>query len=84
MRLAGHPGPDRRGVAQGVATGCERSLGLASEQAGAIRLLNEWGGQPLPVSASSWHDGRLNLRLSGARSVVDEAFARLANEHDAR
>jgi hypothetical protein len=32
----------------------------------AIRKLNEWGGQPLPVSASCWHDGVLALRLSGA------------------
>jgi glycolate oxidase FAD binding subunit len=43
----------------------------------ALRRLNEWGGQPLPVSASSWHDGVLTVRLSGARSAVDAARKRI-------
>jgi glycolate oxidase FAD binding subunit len=46
----------------------------------ALRRLNEWGGQPLPVSASSWHDGVLTVRLSGARSAVDAARARIGGE----
>jgi glycolate oxidase FAD binding subunit len=40
----------------------------------AIRRLNEWAGQPLPVSASCWHDGALALRLSGAGAAVDYAI----------
>jgi glycolate oxidase FAD binding subunit len=40
----------------------------------AIRKLNEWAGQPLPVSASCWHDGVLALRLSGAGAAVDHAI----------
>ena len=46
----------------------------------ALRRLNEWGGQPLPVSASSWHDGVLTVRLSGARSAVDAARKRIGGD----
>ena len=28
--------------------------------------MNEWGGQPLPISASAWVGGELRVRLSGA------------------
>jgi glycolate oxidase FAD binding subunit len=42
--------------------------------------LNEWGGQPLPLSASCWHDGVLALRLSGARAAVDAARRTLGGE----
>jgi glycolate oxidase FAD binding subunit len=43
----------------------------------AIRRLNEWAGQPLPVSASCWHDGVLAVRLSGANAAVDAAIRSL-------
>jgi glycolate oxidase FAD binding subunit len=43
----------------------------------AIRRLNEWAGQPLPVSASCWHGGVLALRLSGANAAVDAAIRSL-------
>jgi glycolate oxidase FAD binding subunit len=46
----------------------------------AIRKLNEWGGQPLPVSASCWLDGVLTLRLSGAQAAVDAAVRSLGGE----
>jgi glycolate oxidase FAD binding subunit len=46
----------------------------------AIRNLNEWGGQPLPVSASCWHDGVLALRLSGANAAVDNAIRTLGGD----
>lgn len=49
-------------------------------QAQALRSLNEWSGQPLPLSASAWWDGMLVLRLSGARAAVDSAMARLGGE----
>ncbi|MGZ3254019.1 MAG: glycolate oxidase subunit GlcE, partial [Burkholderiaceae bacterium] len=42
-------------------------------QAEAIRRLNEWGGQPLPISASAWIDGVLSVRLSGAQAAVNAA-----------
>jgi glycolate oxidase FAD binding subunit len=46
----------------------------------AIRNLNEWAGQPLPVSASCWHDGVLALRLSGANAAVDAAIRSLGGD----
>jgi glycolate oxidase FAD binding subunit len=47
----------------------------------AIRNLNEWAGQPLPISASCWHDGVLALRLSGANAAVDNAIRTLGGAH---
>lgn len=55
----------------------ETTLVFACDAAEAIRRLNEWGGQPLPVSASFWHDGQLYLRLSGARAAVEAAAGKL-------
>jgi len=57
---------------------CTVQLHLNEDE--ALRRLNEWGGQPLPVSASSWHDGVLTVRLSGARSAVDAARKRIGGE----
>ncbi|MDN4053244.1 glycolate oxidase subunit GlcE [Massilia sp. YIM B02763] len=51
----------------------ETTLRFAMDEAQAIRKLNEWGGRPLPISASCWHDGMLSLRLSGARAAVEDA-----------
>jgi glycolate oxidase FAD binding subunit len=58
----------------------ECTVQLQVNQGEALRLLNEWGGQPLPVSASSWHDGVLTVRLSGARSAVDAARRRIGGD----
>ena len=55
----------------------ERTLVFTLGEGEAIRRLNEWGGQPLPVSASFWHDGKLWLRLSGARAAVEAAHGKL-------
>lgn len=43
----------------------------------ALRQLSRWNSQPLPLSASSWQDGRLQVRLSGARAAVQAACAKL-------
>ncbi len=51
----------------------ETTLRLEMSEIDAIRRLNEWGGQPLPLSASCWHEGILLLRLSGAQAAVDAA-----------
>jgi len=59
---------------------CETSIAFAVSEIDALRMLNEWGGQPLPVSASCWHDGALTVRLSGARAAVDAAVRRLGGE----
>ena len=50
------------------------------DEAAAIRKLNEWGGQPLPLNASAWWEGTLVVRLSGAVAAVQAAQARLGGE----
>lgn len=45
----------------------------------ALRILNEWAGQPLPLSASCWigsanSDGQLTIRLAGAAAAVKAAI----------
>ena len=49
-------------------------------QAQALKCLNEWGGQPLPLSASAWWDETLVLRLSGAAAAVQAAHVSLGGE----
>ena len=49
-------------------------------QAEAVKQLNLWGGQPLPISASCWHQGRLTVRLSGARAAVDAAVQKMGGD----
>ncbi len=56
------------------------TLRLEAEQADAIRRLNEWGGQPLPLNASAWWDGMLVLRLSGAVAAVGSAALGIGGE----
>ena len=56
------------------------TLRLELDAASAIRRLNEWGGQPLPLHASAWWEGTLVLRLSGAAAAVNAAFAKIGGE----
>jgi len=58
----------------------ETTLRFAMSEIDAIRKLNEWGGQPLPLSGSCWVDGVLALRLSGAQAAVDAAVKSLGGE----
>ncbi|CAE6795746.1 glycolate oxidase subunit GlcE [Paraburkholderia haematera] len=46
----------------------------------AVRKLNEWAGQPLPITASSWHEGMLTIRLEGATAAVRAACSALGGE----
>ena len=55
----------------------EQTLVFEIGEGEAITRLNQWGGQPLPISASFWHDGQLWLRLSGARAAVEAARGKL-------
>ena len=50
-----------------------RTLRFDLDEATALRRLNEWGGQPLPLNASAWWEGTLVLRLSGAQAAVEAA-----------
>ncbi|MGJ7567690.1 glycolate oxidase subunit GlcE [Variovorax sp. GB1R11] len=62
----------------------EATLAFACSQADALRLLNEWGGRPLPLNASCWVEqegaGALYLRLRGAVAAVEAACAHLGGE----
>ena len=45
----------------------------------ALRTLNEWAGQPLPLSASCWignatSEGQLTIRLAGAAAAIKAAI----------
>ncbi|MDR2851562.1 MAG: glycolate oxidase subunit GlcE [Burkholderiaceae bacterium] len=51
----------------------QATLSFACDQAEALRQLNHWGAQPLPLSASTWHQGTLHLRLRGAVAAVEAA-----------
>ncbi|CAN7618048.1 glycolate oxidase subunit GlcE [Caballeronia sp. 15715] len=46
----------------------------------AVRKLNEWAGQPLPITASAWHAGMLTIRLEGATAAVRTACSTLGGE----
>lgn len=58
----------------------ETSLRFQFDEPGALRRLNEWTAQPLPLSASSFDNGVLSLRLSGAEAAVREARDKLGGE----
>jgi glycolate oxidase FAD binding subunit len=58
----------------------EATLRFELSEIEAIRKLNVWGGQPLPISGSCWHQGVLALRLSGARAAVDAAVRSLGGQ----
>lgn len=58
----------------------ETSLRLQMTEEEAIRSLNVWGGQPLPISASAWCDGALVVRLSGAKAAIVAAQQTIGGE----
>ncbi|MBU3605539.1 glycolate oxidase subunit GlcE [Polynucleobacter sp. MWH-Creno-3A4] len=55
------------------------TLQCAISQKNALKVLNEWAGQPLPISASCWignanDEGQLMIRLAGAAAAVKAAI----------
>lgn len=55
----------------------ELSLSFECSQREAIRRMNEWSGQPVPLSGATWWRERLLLRLSGADSETRRAASSL-------
>jgi glycolate oxidase FAD binding subunit len=53
------------------------TLRFEMDEPGAITRLNQWGGLPMPISASAWHAGKLVVRLEGAQAAVDACCAKL-------
>ncbi len=54
------------------------SLRCTTSPTNALKVLNEWAGQPLPLNASVWighagDEGELTIRLAGAKAAVTSA-----------
>ncbi|WP_028311103.1 glycolate oxidase subunit GlcE [Derxia gummosa] len=58
----------------------EATLRFELGEDAALAVLNRWGGQPLPISASAWEGGVLTVRLSGQRAAVRAAREQLGGE----
>ena len=58
----------------------EMTLHQQHNEADAIRLMNTWASQPLPISATAWSSGNLRIRLSGAASAVAAAQKKLGGD----
>jgi FAD/FMN-containing dehydrogenase len=53
------------------------TLSFELDENQALGCLRLWASQPLAVSASAWHDGRLYVRLAGAAAAVGAACSKL-------
>jgi len=53
---------------------------LEMDEAAALARMNAWAGQPLPVSATCWHAGRLAVRLSGSGAALRAARERIGGQ----
>lgn len=58
----------------------QHTLQFALSETEALKQLNVWSGQPLPMSGSCWYQGQLMVRLSGARAAVDAAIASMGGD----
>jgi glycolate oxidase FAD binding subunit len=58
----------------------ERTLALELDQAPALEYLASLAQGALPLSASSWIDGRLYLRFEGSTATLDAVAARVGGE----
>lgn len=58
----------------------EATIRFEMDEIAALDRMNEWAGQPLPISATCWHDGLLTVRLSGAQAALKAALLRLGGD----
>ena len=58
----------------------EATLSFDMDQETALTTLNGLAGTPLPISASAWRGGTLDIRLSGADAAVRTAASLLVRE----
>ena len=58
----------------------EITLRFEMDESLAIGTMNRWAGQPLPLSATSWHQGILLVRLSGAAAGVVAAKHKMGGD----
>jgi glycolate oxidase FAD binding subunit len=59
------------------APAAELTVKLELPEERALEAMHHWAGQPLPLSASAWHEGGLHLRLSGAVAAVRAAAQKI-------
>jgi glycolate dehydrogenase FAD-binding subunit len=53
------------------------TLSFEWDEIRTLEKLNQWASQPLPIHASAWHEGRLQVRLAGAGAAVRAACDKL-------
>lgn len=58
----------------------ERTLCIQTTPTQAIKIMRRCSAEPLPVSATCFHDDHLYIRLSGAESAVRTAHSRLGGD----
>ena len=58
----------------------ETTLAFELDEQAATTQANRWAGQPLPLSATAWHQGVLRVRLSGAEAALRAARAKMGGE----
>lgn len=59
----------------------EKTQQLQCSPIEALDKIHAWSQTPLPISASSYHDSVLHLRLSGAEKAVNAALKTVAGEN---
>ena len=58
----------------------EATIAFDLDETSAIDRVNRWAGQPLPITATAHVEGRLHVRLSGARPAVSAALEKLGGD----
>jgi len=63
----------------------ETTLCLPMTESQALHAMNQWAGQPLPISGTAWvgegtEGGLLSVRLSGSTAAVSAACARIGGD----
>jgi len=53
-------------------------LGVGPDE--AIKLMNQWAGKPLPVTATAYRAGSLSVRLAGAPSAVSAGAKKIGGD----
>ncbi len=51
----------------------QRTLVTECTEAEALKLMNQRAGEPKPITAATWYEGKLYTRLAGAASAVEAA-----------
>ena len=58
----------------------ERTLRMALSYEKAIEQCNRWAAEPLPISATAWHDGELSIRISGTAAALRPAAEKIGGD----